>query len=151
MADRISELQALFAPVVEALGCELWGVEYNSQGRYSMLRVYIDKEAGIGVEDCAAVSRQISSILDVEDPISGEYTLEVSSPGVDRPLFTAEQFEAWKGHEAKVVLKVRFENRRNFSGVLNGVKDNEILLVAGEDQYSLPLELIEKANIVSRF
>lgn len=151
MSSRITELQSLFQPAVEALGCQLWGIEYNAQGKYSMLRVYIDKAEGIDVEDCANVSRQIGSILDVEDPITGEYTLEVSSPGVERPLFTPEQYEQYKGHEARILLKVKFEDRRNFSGILNGVENNEILLVAGEDQYSLPFELIDKANLVSRY
>jgi ribosome maturation factor RimP len=151
VSDRISGLQELFGPVVEALGCQLWGVEFNGQGKYSVLRVYIDKEGGIGVQDCAEVSRQVSSILDVEDPISSEYTLEVSSPGLERPLFTIEQYETYTGHELKVQLRVKFENRRNFSGVLKGVEDNEILLVADDVQYTLPFELIEKANLVSRF
>lgn len=150
MNKRTQALHALFEPVVEALGCQLWGVEYAAQGKYSVLRVYIDKEEGIDVEDCANVSRQLSGVLDVEDPISGEYTLEVSSPGLDRPLFTLEQYEAHIGHSARVQLRQRFENRRNFKGVIRAVEDDEVILVADDDQYTLPFEWIEKANIVSQ-
>lgn len=150
MSKRTQALHALFEPVVEALGCQLWGVEYAGQGKYSVLRVYIDKEEGIDVEDCASVSRQLSGVLDVEDPISGEYTLEVSSPGLDRPLFTLEQYEAYIGHGVRVQLRQRFENRRNFKGVIRAVENDEIILVADDDQYTLPFEWIEKANIVSQ-
>lgn len=150
MNKRTQALHALFEPVVEALGCQLWGVEYAAQGKYSVLRVYIDKENGIDVEDCASVSRQLSGVLDVEDPISGEYTLEVSSPGLDRPLFTLEQYEAYIGHSARVQLRQRFENRRNFKGVIRAVENDEVILVVDDDQYTLPFEWIEKANIVSQ-
>lgn len=151
MVDRVTVLQELFEPIVQALGCELWGIEYTGQGKYSVLRVYIEKEAGVDVEDCARVSRQISGILDVEDPISGEYTLEVSSPGMDRPLFTLEQYAAHVGAEIKLQLRVKFENRRNFKGVVTAVENDEVVLTEGDEQITLPFELIEKANVVSHF
>ena len=91
MAAADSTLKALLQPVVEALGCELWGIELQSGGKRKLLRLYIDREEGIGVEDCERVSRQSSSVLDVEDAISGEYVLEVSSPGMDRPLYELGQ------------------------------------------------------------
>ena len=91
------QLQQLLEPVVESLGCSLWGLEYISQGRHTTLRLYIEAEGGVGVEHCEKVSRQVSAVMDVEDPISGEYTLEVSSPGLDRPLYTLEQFQAYVG------------------------------------------------------
>lgn len=150
MADRIATLQALFEPVVAALGCDIWGIEYNGQGKYSLLRVYIEKDGGVSVDDCADVSRQISGILDVEDPIKGEYTLEVSSPGLDRPLFSLSQYAAYVGYEVALQLRVKFENRRKFSGVIRAVENDEVIIVDGEDQYALPFELIEKANLVSR-
>lgn len=149
MANRIATLTALFKPAVEAMGCDLWGIEYLSQGKHSLLRVYLDKEGGIDVEDCAQVSRQISSILDVEDPISGEYTLEVSSPGLDRPLFTPAQYEAYAGSHVKLRLHEPFEGKRNFSGLIKGVEDEEIILIVDDNAYTLPFELIEKANIVA--
>jgi len=89
---------------VEALGFQLWGIEYVQAGNHSVLRVFIDGENGINIEDCANVSRQVSAVLDVEDPISTEYTLEVSSPGVDRPLFTAEQYASYIGEDVKLQL-----------------------------------------------
>lgn len=151
MTDRVTALQTMFAPVVEAMGCRLWGIEYNSQGKYSVLRVYIEKEGGTDVEDCVQISRQISGILDVEDPISGEYTLEVSSPGMDRPLFTLEQYADYTGHGVKVQLRTPFEGQRKFSGTIAGVENDEVLLRQGDEQLSLPFELIEKAHIVARF
>ncbi len=92
MASKEQQIQQMLEPTVEALGFDLWGVEYLSQGRHSVLRVYIEHEKGISVDDCAAVSEQVSGVLDVEDPITGEYTLEVSSPGMDRLLFKLEQY-----------------------------------------------------------
>lgn len=109
MSSKLEQLQALLAPVVEALGYECWGVEFISQGRHSVLRVYIDRPEGILIDDCEAVSRQVSGILDVEDPISGEYTLEVSSPGMDRPLFTLEQFAKHAGEQVKIRLRSPYE------------------------------------------
>ena len=97
MAAVDSTLKALLQPVVEALDCELWGLELQSGGKRKLLRIYIDREDGIGVEDCERVSRQSGSVLDVEDPITGEYTLEVSSPGMDRLLFKLEQYPAYVG------------------------------------------------------
>nr|WP_252735064.1 ribosome maturation factor RimP [Amphritea atlantica] len=147
----MSVLQELIEPSVVALGYQLWGIEMVSQGRHSMLRIYIDAENGIGVDDCANVSRQVSGILDVEDPISGEYTLEVSSPGMDRPLFTLEQYKAFVGHVLQVKLRMPFDGRRRFKGVLKGFEDEDIVLVVDQEEYLLPIDHIEKANIVPQF
>ena len=138
-------------PVVAALGCDLWGIEYQTQGRRALLRVYIDKAEGIGVEDCERVSRQVSSVLDVEDPIHVEYTLEVSSPGMDRPLFKLSQFVASVGEHVAVRLRQPFEGRRRFSGLLKGIENEEIVLEVDNEEYVLPYELIDKANIVPQF
>lgn len=151
MASMQERLTEMFAPVVQALGCDLWGVEYVAQGRNSMLRVYIDKPEGIAVEDCEKVSRQVSAVLDVEDPIRSEYTLEVSSPGMDRPLFQLQQFEQSIGEEVTLRLRVAFEGRRRFKGLLKGVEDGEVILEVDNEEYILPYELIDKANIVPRF
>ena len=150
MATRNSELTALLEPAINALGFRLWGIEYSPQGRYSMLRVYIDKEEGIGIEDCALASRQISSILDVEDPISGEYTLEVSSPGMDRVLFTLDQFNEYLGWQVNVRLTENFENKRKFSGQIKKVVNDEVVMIIGEEEYTIPYELIDKANLLSQ-
>lgn len=145
------QLQAMLAPVVTALGYEFWGLEYLTHGRQAVLRVYIDSPNGIGVEDCATVSRQASAVLDVEDPIPVEYTLEVSSPGMDRPLFTLEQYAQSRGELVKLRLRAPFEGRRNFSGQLVGVEGEDVVVVVDEHEYLLPIELIDKANIVPRF
>ncbi|RTE64671.1 ribosome maturation factor RimP [Amphritea opalescens] len=151
MSAKLSVLQELIEPSVVALGYQLWGIEMVSQGRHSMLRIYIDAENGIGVDDCANVSRQVSGILDVEDPISGEYTLEVSSPGMDRPLFTLEQYKAFVGHVLQVKLRMPFDGRRRFKGVLKGFEDEDIVLVVDQEEYLLPIDHIDKANIVPQF
>lgn len=151
MSSKLEQLQALLAPVVEALGYQCWGVEFISQGRHSLLRVYIDHPDGILIEDCEKVSRQISGVLDVEDPISGEYTLEVSSPGMDRPLFTLEQFAAHVGAQVKIRLRSPYEGRRNFHGVLCGVEEQDVVVQVDNHEYLLPIESIDKANIIPRF
>ncbi len=97
MAGRERKIEALLKPTLEALGFELWGLEYLSQGRHTLLRLYIDAESGVTVDDCAEVSRHVSGVMDVEDPISGEYTLEVSSPGVDRLLFRLDHYSMYVG------------------------------------------------------
>lgn len=151
MSTRIEQLQTLLTPIIESLGYQCWGIEFISQGKHSLLRIYIDHTNGIGVEDCEKVSKQVSAILDVEDPIPYEYTLEVSSPGMDRPLFTIEQYEMHKGEQLKVKLCSAFEGRRNFEGILQGVEDEQVILRVDNEEYLLPIELIEKANIVPRF
>lgn len=134
-----------------AMGYELWGIEYMSQGRRSLLRIYIDSEIGITADDCARVSHQVGGVLDVEDPIAGEYRLEVSSPGMDRPLFTLAQFTRFVGSDVKVRLRSAFEGQRKFSGRLVGVENEDVVVAVGEHEYLLPLEQIEKANVVPRF
>ena len=150
MSRRTSELGNLIEPAVTALGFRLWGIEYIPQGKHSLLRIYIDKDGGIDIEDCALASRQISSILDVEDPISGEYTLEVSSPGLDRTLFSIEQFNDYLGSHVRLRLAENFDGKRNFSGQLKAVVDDEVVLIIGDEEYTIPYELIEKANLVSQ-
>lgn len=151
MSSKLEQLQALLAPVVEALGYECWGIEFLSQGRHSLLRVYIDHSNGILIDDCEKVSRQISGVLDVEDPISNEYTLEVSSPGMDRPLFTLEQFARCAGEQVKIRLRSPFEGRRNFQGLLRGIEDQDVVVLVDDHEYLLPIDLIDKANIIPRF
>ncbi|HFD7014127.1 TPA: ribosome maturation factor RimP [Pseudomonas aeruginosa] len=151
MSSKLEQLQALLAPVVEALGYECWGVEFISQGRHSVLRVYIDRPEGILIDDCEAVSRQVSGILDVEDPISGEYTLEVSSPGMDRPLFTLEQFAKHAGEQVKIRLRSPYERRRNYQGILRGVEEQDVVVLVDDHEYLLPIDSIDKANIIPRF
>ena len=149
--SKEQQLQAVVVPVVTALGYELWGLEYHTHARQTVLRVFIDRTEGINVDDCALVSRQLSAVLDVEDPIAVEYTLEVSSPGMDRPLFTLEQFVRYVGEQVKVRLRTPFEGRRNFVGRLQAVEGDEIVIADDEHEYLLPIEMIDKAHIVPQF
>lgn len=151
MSAKMKLLHELIEPAVSALGFQLWGLDYISQGKHSVLRIYIDAEAGINVDDCAKVSHQVSGILDVEDPISSQYMLEVSSPGMDRPLFTLEQFAEYAGQQADIKLRIAFDGRRRFKGRLNGVEGDEVLLVVDDEEYLLPIDSIDKANIVPQF
>jgi ribosome maturation factor RimP len=152
MAVADSKIRQLLQPVVEALGCELWGVDLQTGAKTKLLRIYIDKDNDlVGIEDCERVSRQASSILDVEDAINGEYILEVSSPGMDRPLYEIGQYEKYVGEDISLKLRFPYEGRRNFKGRLTGVDGDEIILVVTDHEYLFPVEGIEKANVVPRF
>lgn len=141
-------LRQLIEPAVTALGYELVGVEYAAQGRGSTLRVYIDSANGISAADCQRVSHQVSGVLDVEDPIKGHYALEISSPGLDRPLFTLEQFEQFVGHKIKLRLNVPLDGQRNFVGLLLGVNDAHVTIKEDDKDFSLPVDNIDKARLV---
>ncbi len=141
----------LFETEVAALGYELLGIELNQSTHGSILRVYIDKEGGIVVEDCVAVSRQLSAVLDVEDPIKGNYDLEVSSPGLDRPLFTVDQFNKVIGETIKLRLYEKYNNRKRFSGILKAVNEEEVVIDCDNEEYNVPFRLIERARLVPQF
>lgn len=141
----------LFEKEVAALGYELLGIELNQSTHGSILRVYIDKESGIVVDDCVAVSRQLSGVLDVEDPIRGNYDLEVSSPGLDRPLFTVEQFKKVIGETIKLRLYEKYNNRKRFAGILKAVDDEEVVIECDNEEYNVPFRLIERARLVPQF
>lgn len=146
-----NRLQAIIEPSVSALGYELVGIEYLPQGRYSLLRVYIDSEAGITVDDCEKVSRQLSGVLDVEDPIKGQYSLEISSPGLDRPLFTPEHFARFAGQQVQVRLQQPLNGQRKFKGLLRGMDGEEVLIeIDGGELRVLPEE-IDKANLIPQW
>lgn len=149
MSNSIALVSDLIRPTVTALGLELWGVEHVVQGRFSVLRVYIDKGGdGVTIDDCEKVSRQISGIFDVEDPIAGEYTLEVSSPGMDRPLFELTQFERYVGSVVAVRLRSPLEGRRKFKGVIQKVEVDAVRLLVDDKEYVLSASTIDKANLV---
>lgn len=151
MSAKLELLHELVEPVVKGLDLQLWGIEYTAAGKNSLLRIYVDSPEGVNVDDCARVSHQLSGVLDVEDPISDHYNLEISSPGMDRPLFTLEQFVEFVGNVVQLRLRVPFEGRRKFKGILNGVEGDEVLLVVDNEEYLLPHELIERANVVPQF
>ncbi len=151
MSAKLNKLQELLEPVAESMGFDLWGIEYISQGKDSVLRIYIDHENGVSVDDCALLSHQASGILDVEETISGMYNLEVSSPGLDRILFKLEHFQQYAGHQVKVKLRMPFDGRRNFKGLLKGVEIDEIILEVDNEEYILPIDYIDKAQVEPQF
>lgn len=144
-------LLELVAPTVESMDFEFWGLQLQGRAGSAVLRIFIESPAGVSVDDCAAVSRQLSRLLDVEDPISGEYRLEVSSPGMERPFFTVQQYARFTGHTVKVKLRYAFEGRRQITGLLAAVENDELVLRDGEDEYCLPFELVEKGQLVATF
>jgi len=151
MSVKESKLKTLLADIITSLGLEFWGLELKQQGKETVLRIYIENKDGVSVDDCANVSRQASSVLDVEDPIASEYTLEVSSPGMDRPLFTLDQFKQHVGENVAVKLRVAFDGRRKFSGRLNAIEDDDIVVQIDAEEYLLPFDTIDKANVVPKF
>jgi ribosome maturation factor RimP len=142
----------MLEPSIESLGYELVGVEYRSGGKGGgLLRVYIDSERGITVDDCQKVSYQVSGVLDVNDPIPGHYTLEVSSPGMDRLLFRPDDYRRFAGSLVKLRLAYPVEGRRKFKGRLQGLEDGNVLLEMEGAQLSLPLDQVEQARLVPEY
>ncbi|WP_140919745.1 ribosome maturation factor RimP [Limnobaculum xujianqingii] len=150
MATLEQKLTELISAPVEALGFELVGIEFI-RGRQSTLRIYIDSENGINVDDCADVSHQVSAVLDVEDPITTAYNLEVSSPGLERPLFTAAHYERFINEDVSLTLRMGVQNRRRWAGKIKSVEGEMITLdVDGKDEV-FALSNIQKANLVPHF
>lgn len=145
-----SGLEAIIEPAVIALGYELLGVDYFKRREGALLRIYIDGEHGVPLDACAQVSRQISAVLDVEDPIAGRYLLEVSSPGLERRLFKLAHFQRFVGKKAKIRVKIpREENQRNFTGVIESVVGETIRLTEGEQSIAIDFGDIDKAHLVA--
>jgi len=145
------QLIEMLEPTIESIGYELFDLELHLAGGSGFVRLYIDSldpEAGIGLDDCEIVSRQVSALLDVEDPISGEYNLEVSTPGLDRRLVKASHFERFAGSRVKVKLKRLLEGRRRFKAELVGCDDSNVLLKEGKTEFSVPLHEIDTARLV---
>lgn len=151
MSKFDEKLTEMLTPPVEALGFELLGIEFVRAGKHSTLRVYIDSPNGITVDDCADVSHQVSAVLDVEDPISTEYNLEISSPGLDRPLFKEQHYQAVIGEIVSVRLRVPQGNRRNFKGEVVSVENGTLLINVDGEEFGLVIGNIEKGNLVPGF
>ena len=151
MATLEQNLQEMLQDAVEDLGCELWGIECQRAGRFMTVRLFIDKEGGVTVDDCADVSRQVSAILDVEDPIADKYNLEVSSPGLDRPLFTLSQFERYIGQDIAVHLRIPVMERRKWQGKLERIENDMVTLIVDGQEQVLVFGNIQKANVVAKF
>lgn len=141
----------MLRPAVEEVGKELLGIEFVSAGKHSILRIFIDHENGINVDDCAEVSRQVSALLDVEDPISTEYSLEVSSPGLDRPLFDLSHFQAVIGETINVKISMPLNGRRKFKGKLVSIENDTLIVNVDGEDYALVFSNIDKANLVPNF
>ncbi len=159
VTDKADEIAALLSPTVASLGLELLGIEYLPAPGGATVRLYIDvppaEEAGadgeprlVGIDDCAAVSREVSAQLDVEDPITGNYTLEVSSPGVDRPLFGAAQFQRFVGETAKVTLKLPQDGRRRLQGRILRVQGDAIVFALDSGEFEVVADNIDKGRLV---
>lgn len=145
------KLTEMLSPAVEAVGYELLGVEFIRAGKHSTLRLYIDSDNGVEVDDCAEVSHQVSAVLDVEDPISTEYNLEVSSPGMDRPLFKVEHYKAVLGEVISVKLQMPQNGRRNFKGQLTSTEAISFTLNVDNETFELAYDNVIKANLVPQF
>ena len=141
------ELVQLIQPTINNMGYELWGCEYLSQGKHSLLRIYIDKPEGIGIEDCQEVSKQISALLDVEDPISGNYSLEISSPGIPKPLFSSWQYKRYIGQMIQVKTFKPVNGKRKFSGIIVSVSESTVVLEINNEHQELLFSNIVRANL----
>ncbi len=151
MATLEQKLTELLQGSVEDLGCELWGIECQRAGRYLTVRLFIDKDGGVTIDDCADVSRQVSAVLDVEDPITDKYNLEVSSPGLDRPLFTLSQYERFIGQQISLHLRIPMLDRRKWQGKLEKIEGDMLTLnVDGQPQVFV-FGNIQKANLIPTF
>lgn len=137
-------------PVVADMGYVCWGIEYLKQGRAYLVRIYIDSEPGVTLEDCERVSNRVSGVLDVEDPIAGEYRLEVSSPGLDRLLFTPAQYEQYTGETVKVRLSGTYRKRKRITGRIEGVTGDKVILNEAGNEFRIPVGEINRAQIVPR-
>jgi ribosome maturation factor RimP len=141
-------LNELIQPLVEDLGYEFVGIEYNSNSKHAVLRIYIDQDSGVDIKDCEVVSRETAALLDVKDPIKSHYNLEVSSPGLDRPLFTAAHYDEFAGEEAKITLFAPQDGRRKFNGPILGADESKVRVEQDGVEVALDFDNIAKAKLV---
>ena len=149
MSGKADEIQEMLAPTVASLGLELLGVEFVPSSNSALLRLYIDVEGRhVGIEDCEAVSREISALLDLNDPIASEYTLEVSSPGLDRPIFSIAQFARFIGEQVKVNLRLPQDGRRRLHGRVVNAEGDKVVIAEEKGEFTIARDNIEKARLV---
>lgn len=151
----LTQVEELITPVIEAMGYQLWGCELHMQGRYSLLRVYIDvinddPKVGVSLDDCSRVSRQVSAVLDVEDLITGSYSLELSSPGLERPLFKLEHYQRFLGKMAHICLWSKEHGQKNFTGVIKAATSETVTIISSVDDeiFTIAMKNIKKANLI---
>jgi ribosome maturation factor RimP len=147
----IAKISDLIKPIVEAMGYIVWGCELVNGAGHFILKVYIDSEAGINLGDCQKVSNQIGAILEVESLIKGKYALEVSSPGIDRFLFNAEQYKKFINSEVRIRLSMLINGRRTYVGKIVEVTADSVSIVTTENRVSIPINQIEKAKVIPHF
>ncbi len=144
------KLHSLLESALESVGYELVGFEMLKQGKYSTLRIYIDGPTGVTLDNISEASRQISAVLDVEDPIKGKYHLEVSSPGLNRPLYKLEHYQRFVGRGVKLKLNLAVDNQRNITGVISAVDGDDITITGDDDKsWTLTINDIAKANLIA--
>ncbi len=148
MNKAAAQLVTIIEPAVNALGYELISCDLYQQGGRAIIRVYIDKENGVTIDDCTLASRQIGAALEVENALAGAYNLEVSSPGLDRPLVKIEHFTRFIGKQVRIKLALPLDGRRNFSGELIAVQDQQITINVDAEIFTLAFANIEKANLI---
>lgn len=160
LSTKVAELTQIIAPAVAACDVALWGIEFVPQGRRSLLRIYIEslpedkaQDKQVTIEDCAAVTHQVSGVMDVHDPIAGEYVLEVSSPGFDRPFFSAEQLQDYVGERIGLrlihAIGTGAQKRRKVTGVLEAMNERQITVTSEEGEtFEIELANIDKANLI---
>jgi len=151
MPRDLSNLWSLFEPVVSGMGYELIEIEHFPNPKHGILRLYIDAQAGVTIEDCSSVSRQISALIDVEDPVRGQFTLEVSSPGMDRPLKRLKDFQRFIGEMVKIKTSMPLDGQRNFKGRLLGADNLSVVIETDTEELTLPMAAIDKARLVPQF
>ncbi len=153
-----THLWELFEPVVNGMGFDLIEIEHFPNPKHGVLRLYIDRaegsegeSKGVVIEDCSAVSRQISALIDVEDPINGQFNLEVSSPGLDRPLRRLQDFKRFTGSLVKLKTVIPMDGQRNFKGRLLQASEESVVIETDNEEISLPMSAIEKARVVPEY
>jgi ribosome maturation factor RimP len=151
MRRELTHLWELFEPVVNGMGYDLIEIEHFPNPKHGVLRLYIDKEDGITIDDCSDVSRQISALIDVEDPVRGQFNLEVSSPGMDRPLRRVKDFQRFTGSKVKLKTIMPFEGQRNFSGRLLEADEESVVIETDTEEITIPMSALEKARVVPEF
>lgn len=151
MSTLVNKTRQLLEPQVTELGLELFDVEYVKEGAHWFLRIYIDKEGGVDIDDCAAISQRVSEVLDKENIISQAYMLEVSSPGIERPLRKKEDYEKYAGELVSVNSTEQIEGYSRFTGILKGLIDDKVILEYNGKEISIPMENIERAHLTFEF
>jgi len=149
--DVGSRVETLITDVVDSEGFELLHVNYEPRGAKPLLKIYIDKPGGVTISDCTRVSRRVSLLLDVEDIVKGHYLLEVSSPGIERPLFTEEDYRRFNDREIRLLTTEKVGERRNFTGFIERFENGQLMLRCEEGSYSIPFAKIKKAKLVHHF